>query len=351
MRHATSWLGAVGLLAVSLCIPLSAPATPNGPPASAGVHRGSQLAMERGIAWLAQQQGSNGAWSAGRESSSAITALAVMAFLANGHTPTDGPYAKQVQAGINYVLKLQQPNGLFRANGNQSGMYDQGISTLMLCEAHGVAAPAQRTAIRTALALSLHAIMNAQSRQGRTVGGWRYNPEPSDADISVTGWQLMALRAAANQGAAIPPEVLTKAVGYIKRLSSPSGGFGYTGPTNLTTGRTAIGMLSLQLAGQADSREVAAGAEFLRRNPITFNQTEFFYYSSYYTAQAAAQGGGGLYTEVYGRIRDQILGQQNTQGYWTTKGGIEEVGGDQYATSLALLTLAVELKYLPIYQH
>jgi hypothetical protein len=307
--------------------------------------------MERGIAWLAQQQGGNGAWSTGRESSSAITALAVMALLANGHTPTDGPYAKQVQAGINYVLKGQQPNGLFRANDNQSGMYDQGICTLMLCEAHGVAAPTQRTAIRTALALALHAIMNAQARQGRAQGGWRYSPQPSDADISVTGWQLMALRAAANQGAAIPPEVLTKAVSYIKRLSIPSGGFGYTGPTNPSTGRTAIGMLSLQLAGQADSREVAAGAEFLRRNPITFNQTEFFYYSCYYTAQAAAQGGGGLYNEVYARVRDQILGQQNTQGYWVAKGGIEEIGGDQYATSMALLTLAVELKYLPIYQH
>src|SRR5438477_255686 len=74
-------------------------------------------------------------------------------------------------------------------------------------------------------------ILDAQKvPQGPHAGGWRYQANSADADISVTGWQLMALRGAANCGAAVPKEVLDKGVAYIRRLAVPKdqgGGFGY----------------------------------------------------------------------------------------------------------------------------
>ena len=59
-------------------------------------------------------------------------------------------------------------------------------------------------------------------------GGWRYEPRPTGADISVTIMQVMALRAAKNAGLHVKDEVLNKAIGYIKSCYNEyTGGFTY----------------------------------------------------------------------------------------------------------------------------
>ena len=63
-------------------------------------------------------------------------------------------------------------------------------------------------------------------------GGWRYRIEHYDgSDISVTGWQIMALRAAKNLGCDVPAETIARAVDYIKRCQDRAAAASATCPT------------------------------------------------------------------------------------------------------------------------
>src|SRR4051812_48578289 len=169
----------------------------------------SQASIDRGLKYLADKQKPDGTWPSGMNNSSAITSLAVMAFLARGHTPGQGPYGDVINKAIDFVVAHQMPNGLLSANSGT--MYDHGISTVMLCEAFGMVDESRKPRLEAAIAKAAKVILDAQKvPQGPHAGGWRYQINSADADISVTGWQLMALRGAANCGAAVPKEVLDK---------------------------------------------------------------------------------------------------------------------------------------------
>src|ERR1019366_3174353 len=130
-----------------------------------------------------------------------------MAFLSAGHVPGEGRYGETVEKGIRAVLKAQHENGLIAADGGQE-MYHHGISTLMLAEAAGMTDAKLGDEIRKKLVKAVAIILKAQRTGGENErGGWRYHVAPGDgADISVTGWQIMALRAAKNVGCDVPAE-------------------------------------------------------------------------------------------------------------------------------------------------
>src|SRR5689334_22372078 len=113
----------------------------------------------------------------------------------------------------------------------------------MLAEVVGMAPDSALAAdCRAALAKAVDLILKAQRvRKSRDhAGGWRYQPNSFDSDLSVTGWQVMALRAAKDAGCAVPAEPIDRAVAYVKRCAVPrSGGFAYQpggGPNNPRTG-------------------------------------------------------------------------------------------------------------------
>src|SRR5205814_1427099 len=73
--------------------------------------------------------------------------------------------------------------------------------------------------IRDRCAKAIELILRAQKVRKNELfrGGWRYTPDSSDADLSITVWQLMALRAAKNAGMDVPKQAIDDAVGYLKR--------------------------------------------------------------------------------------------------------------------------------------
>src|SRR4051794_40109749 len=160
-------------------------------------------AISRALKYLQNNQQADGTWAAGRGNTPAITSLAVMAFLSAGHVPGEGPYGKAVDKGVRAVLRMQHGNGLIAADGH-SEMYNHGICTLMLAEVAGMAQGPLAVEVKKKLERAIAIILLAQ-RKGASVndryrGGWRYRVAGTDADMSVTGWQLMALRAAKNLG-------------------------------------------------------------------------------------------------------------------------------------------------------
>ena len=68
--------------------------------------------VERGLQWLATQQQEDGSFKTLDMGQPAITSLCLMAFLAQGESPADGQYQKQLANAVDYIIAQQKPNGL-----------------------------------------------------------------------------------------------------------------------------------------------------------------------------------------------------------------------------------------------
>ena len=273
-----------------------------------------------------------------------------MAFMARGHVPGQGPYGENINHAIDCILNLQEKNGLIARESGHT-MYEHGISTVMLCEAYGMLDDKRQKLAAKAISKAVALILAAQAvpKGGDDQGGWRYEPNSNSSDISVTGWQLMALRGAATTGAPLPPHAIRDAIAYIKRRAVPGGGFAYTGNGGPNPARSGTGILALELLGQHNTPEALAAGDYLRLNPISENEG-FYYYSVYYCAQAAWQLGGNYWTDINRPIRRSLLQSQLPDGSWSVERGNETIGGAPYGTSMAILALTVPYRYLPIYQ-
>jgi hypothetical protein len=177
-------------------------------------------------------------------------------------------------------------------------------------------------------------------------GGWRYDPQPTGADISVTIMQVMALRAAKNSGMHVKDDTLKKAISYINRCyHSPTGGFNYQpGRSQPGFARTAAGVCVLQLTGEYNAQQVPKAVEYLKQN---FETRQFFWYGHYYAAHAMHQVGGKEWEDWYARLRTRLLSMQSSDGSWPTH---SDGAGPVYATSIAVIVLSVPANYLPIFQ-
>ena len=312
--------------------------------------------VDKAIAWLADHQHPDGTFPQGATAgTTAVPSLVVMAFLARGHVPDQGPYGQTLNRSIDYVLDSQQEDGLLsRAHGGNYVMYEHGIATVMLSEVYGMVDDARRARVGKALAKSARIILEAQKAQksgSQYLGGWRYQVNSPDSDISVSGWQLMALRGVANCGAAVPRQALEAGREYIRRSAVPTGGFGYQPGGGPNQARTGTGILALELLGEHNSREAIAGGDYLLKSwPEEASSMEFYYYAVYYCAQALNQLGGKYYDALYPRLRDGLLAQQNADGAFGGGSGQEQDAGPTYRTAMACLALCVPYRYLPLYQ-
>jgi hypothetical protein len=310
-------------------------------------------AIARALDFLARQQQPSGAWvidSAGEETSA--TSLAIMAFLAAGHVPGEGPYGRQLERGIRWVVQHQENNGMLVARRSHGPMYSHGISTLMLAEVIGMVDEADAAATRRALERGVKLILDAQAlnKDRRHAGGWRYQADSRDSDLSVTGWQVMALRAAKDVGCDVPREAIEAAVEYVKLCSvRDNRGFGYQPGNGQTPTLTGCGITCLECCGEHNTREALGGAKYLLDDPLRYD-SNYFFYGVYYTGVGMFKM-GEPYAERYRQhLINLLLPIQEADGSWQAVHGSERQHGRVYATSLAVLALAVEYRYLPIYQ-
>ena len=352
--------GFAAALAAALCLDLAASAVvrAQGPradepqrPAATAV----DSAVHRALEHLRSSQRADGAWDSGSFGpATSVTSLAVMAFLAAGHVPGEpGPYRDAVDRGIRYVLDHQRPNGVIASNVSNGPMYCHGISTLMLAEVVGMLDdPDLAEQARAALARAVRVIVSAQDREkdARHAGGWRYQPTSADSDISVTGWQLMALRAARSAGCEVPSQHIDGAIAYVKRCAvKKGGGFAYQPGGGANNPRTGTGILALEICGEHLSPEAVAGAEYLIKHPSQWAGHSFFY-EVYYCSLGTFQLGDRYFLPYYPRLVSILLDHQGQDGSWLTGDNHDRTGGRNYCTAMAVLALTVEYRYLPIYQ-
>ncbi|MDE0734424.1 MAG: terpene cyclase/mutase family protein [Pirellulaceae bacterium] len=301
-------------------------------------------AVNRGLAFLAARQNEDGSFGVGAyRKNVAIGGLAGMSFLAQGSTPGRGPYGKQVTRSLQFVMAHAQESGFINAGvmNTHGPMYGHGFATLFLAEVYGMS-PDPR--VRKVLSRAVKLMISTQNKDG----GWRYQPQRQDADLSVTICQVMALRAARNAGLHVPNEVIDRCTAYVKRSQNADGGFMYMiagGESSFP--RSAAGVVALYSAGIYEGDEVHKGLAYLRSNmPKTdaFGTATHYFYGHYYAVQAMWHAGGDYWQQWYPRIHDELLVNQQQNGSW------KDMICPEYATAMACLVLQMPNNYLPIFR-
>ena len=304
-------------------------------------------AVERGFQYLQSQQNSDGSFGRGRYGRNVgISALAALAFMADGNLPGRGPYGDEVSRALEFILAHSTESGLLAADTSHGPMYGHGFATLFLAELYGMnqGAPLERR-VHDALVKAVELIVGTQNHEG----GWRYNPVPYDADVSVTIAQVMALRAARNAGIRVPRETIDRAVEYVRACQNPDGGFKYM----LHTGgsawpRTAAGVATLFYAGIYEDDSIDRGVEYLMRIALpgeTRPSQAHYYYGHYYAVQAMYLAGGEHWQQWWPGIREELLERQTGGGAW-----LDHHAGGAYGTAMSLIILQMPKRYLPIFQ-
>lgn len=322
-------------------------------------------AVARGIKYLVSQQRKDGAIT-DRGHENAMTALAIMAMASVGHQPVDqSPEGVAMSQGLKFLLGdgRQDPQGYFGASDG-SRMYGHGIVTLMLTEMLGMGSDsAMDERIHESCQKAIDLIVRSQGvkKAANARGGWRYTPDSGDSDLSVSVWQLMALRSAKNDGLDVSSKTIDNAIEYLRRsYTSPldsngnprdmKNGFSYEpngGGPSFTM--TSAGLLAMQVCGQYESPLVIGSADWLLEHPPQWND-RFILYGLYYFAQGMHQRGGDHAGKAAKLVSDLLLPKQKGNGAWESSGGEEQNAGGVYCTSMAILSLSVKFHYLPIYQ-
>ncbi len=311
-------------------------------------------AIDRALELLARTQEPDGSWKSGFPECTGVAAIACLAFLSAGHLPGRGKYGQVLDRGIQWILSRQQPSGLLTREPSRT-LYSHGMSALLLGEVYGLVdedRPEYRN-FEKAYRQAIDLILQAQNvaKPAAAAGGWRYDPASTDSDLSAAGWQLMALRAAFNNGLPVPQKSIEAALAYVKRCALPTGEFCYMPGQGPSPGRTGIGLLCLQICGAAEAPEVGRGGDVLLRATLQF-QGEFFYYGLYYSTQGMFQLGGRHWKEWRKQVEPFLLSRQLPDGSWpaAAESSREQTAGPAFITGLAVQTLAVSYRLLPIYQ-
>ena len=338
----------------------------------------SEAALERGLEWLARNQGAEGNWGS---KDLGLVSMGALAFMAAGHSPGRGRYGREVDKALEFVVSRSKPSGLLNISDAQRDMYNHGLSTFVLGQAHGMTTSKDRKLNRV-LDNALKLIANTQCQDG----GWDYKAHRQERghDLSLVVMQAKALRSAVDSGLEVPPEVIDQAIRSVREHYAPKGGrnlpeseqqklpgqFTYSkGGGGGTIAMAAAGVVCMHEFGQYDDWRIPKNMEIIsaavREVPKARNHDgsmPFDAYTLYYVGQALYQVNGDHWTECYPRLRDYLVDSQSgdknnpaSMGAWRDHGarGGGRVGGKEgelYGTSVGCFILAIPNRYLPILQ-
>jgi hypothetical protein len=323
-------------LALAFCLPVI-PAEKKKGQMDDDVKKATAKALE----WLASKQNPDGSWGdSSYPHNTAITGFALMALMSQGHVPNEGKYGPEVAKGTRFLLASAREGDGYLIGSRSGNMYCHGMATLCLSQLFGMTGDED---VKKVLKKAVDLIVRSQSPDG----GWRYEPQPTGSDISVTIMQVMALRGAKDSGLHVPDKTMKKALEYINSCYDQfSGGYTYQ-PNNRAPGfaRTAAGICVLKLAGEYD-KNIDKSIDYLKKNME--NPREHFWYGHYYACHAMYQIGGKDWDDYYSMIKKKFLQMQQSDGSWSR---LEpQSAGPVYQTSIAILALSVPADYLPIFQ-
>ena len=343
------------------------------------------MPFQRGFDWLVRHQSPDGSWKADRfEEACAdggcsgpgfegydvgVTSLAVLAFAGTGNTAWHGRHRQTVRRAMKWLLSQQAKDGAIGRTKSEGWMYNHAIATMALCELRamgGTQAFSLRPFTESAVAFCL--------RSQNPGNGWRYEARSGDNDTSITGWMVLALKAARVAGMQVPDESFRSARNFIDRATAMTGATGYRAPDGASaflqtqSGKydpvptmTAVGVLCRRLTGQGRSEKaVKDGVEILLADlPTTAARKVnhyYWYYGTYALFQASHGPNDRRWREWNRSVQEALVSTQVGEsgggesdgaesGSWAPNGEWGIAGGRVYATAINLLTLEASFRY------
>ncbi|MDF1657862.1 MAG: terpene cyclase/mutase family protein [Verrucomicrobiales bacterium] len=302
---------------------------------------------ERGLAFLSEAQSETGTWRS--RSEHGITGLCLMAFLASGEDPNFGRYRQNIKSAIRSIIQGQDPSGFI-----PNSMYHHGFAMLALAEAYGVIDEetlwdssddeTKRQSIAVTLERAIELTVKAQ--KANRWGGWRYSPTSTDADTSVTGSVLMGLLACRNAGIEVPDDSIESALEYMQRNTASSGFVAYSGGIGgggESMARSAVATLVYSVGQKREWEEYESSLSHISER-LDHKETAHTHYFYYYMAQALFQGDPEAW-DIWNRNTARMLADQQADD-----GSFSGSYGEAYGTAMSLLSLALNYRFLPIYE-
>lgn len=339
-------------------------------------------AVKGALEWLRRHQDTDGAWRStwaqrcqddrckggvwqdgGGDHAVGYTGLAVLAFLGNGNTHRFAKvkaYRPVVQRALRFLRSQQRPDGSIGWERPDEQAYDHMIATMALCEAYAITRDFELKSAAQRAADHLVAAQNPGL-------AWRYGPRDGRNDSSVTGWAVLALKAAHTAGFSIPPQAFEGAQAWFLRATdsqgnagymTPGGGSSFLGPNDgkfdEQPTNTAVALLGRLLMGERRSTDALRQAsKHLLAAPPTWPSREqvrkvnFYYW--YYGTYAMFQMGGQPWHDWNAQMKQALLPQQRrggcADGSWDPDCPWSLVGGRVYATAINALTFEIYYRY------
>lgn len=320
-----------------------------------------EKAIDKGIQYLMSERAPEGHWEYSRSSRKtfpcANTALVGLTLLANGNTPTRGPYARVVREITDQLLEYSTGIGLFEApSGDYRPMYSHAFAMAFLATVFGQEGDrGRRDRIRDALRSAISLCRRAQSPDD---GGWGYHADYRDPEGTLVVTQLMGLRACREAGIPVSKSMIDSAVDFIKLSTRSDGMVHYRARDRrpkVRRGVTCAAVVALWQAGEYESHltrlirdrvlaDIAPNTALLWSSDRDHGE-----YVEYYLAQVMWIEGGERWKQHYQQIAAYLVTQQDQDGSWYGTDDSREYG-EIYSTTMALLILQMPYKRLPIFR-
>jgi len=336
-------------------------------------------AVDRSLNWMASVQNPAGYWHAGvygddattvptgggadQQPDVGTTALAVLAFLGKQNTVDEGAYSPVVNRALKWIVAQQQVRHWGEGWGSSDGylgaeasefeaMYCHAMATFALAEAYAMSRKSPEAQwLREPLEKAVRFILDTQNVDG----GWRYVKGQREGDMSIFGWQLMALKSAQASGIRIDERRLQMMQRFLneRRIGSSGGLAGFRPREGASASAAAETLFCRQMLGMtndpvADEESVRVILANLPRG------TTLNYYYWYYGTLAIYQHGGAEWEQWNTAMRNMLVAAQRRTGpmagSWDPQDVWGSYGGRMYSTAIATLSLEVYYRYLPIYR-
>ncbi len=336
-----------------LCVPLgllsASPSLGQAPDIrhGAAVPKEIRECYDRALQFLARAQSEAGDWPESGQQGPAVTGLCLLALLASGEDPNFGPYSQHVRKALRNIIQAQDETTGCIGPGN---MYHHGFAMLALAEAYGAVDDrnlwsdgGRGLSVGQALELAVRCAIASQDRNPS--GGWRYSPNAQDADTSVSGAVFVGLLAARNAGIEAPDKNMERAIAYYRQMTAGDGSVGYSGMGGHgnSDARSSIALLVYSVARRKDLAEYATTLNYVKTHSGGLGG--YAEYTAYYQAQALYQGDPEAW-EKWNQAQVRRLRQQQQPD-----GSIPgQQGGRVLGTAMSALVLAVNYRFLPIYE-